>query len=527
MPGDYRSRLVASDLSELSDLSDISSDGESTVRNSFVQRTLASQKVLPPFRWSNILNELQWISFLVLTITPALAIYGLFTVHIQRNTLIWAIVYYYMTGLGITAGYHRLWSHRAYTASRPLEYALMCMGSGSVEGSIHWWARGHRSHHRYTDTDLDPYGAHTGLVWAHIGWMIVKPRRKPGPVDISDLRKNPVVKFQHKYYIPLILFWGFVFPTLVAGLGWGDWKGGFFYAAIARLVFVHHSTFCINSLAHYLGEATFDRKNSPRDNVITALCTVGEGYHNFHHEFPMDFRNAIKWYQYDPTKWFIWIMSKLGLATNLKRFPDNEIRKGRLAMQLADAYDESSKLKFATRPQDLPVITWDDFVEQAKTRPLIVVHGYIHDMSNFMDEHPGGREFIAQRIGKDASVAFSGGVYEHSNAAHNLLSMMRVGVLSGGYELAARDTAASTAVKPPHTSMLKYRMDSATSASETDEPTTPTGVSFPTELSTEPSMRVRTDAATYVAPGEAYTIVQNARLGENVRVKGTSWGKLL
>ncbi len=101
--------------------------------------------------------------------------------------------------------------------------------------------RGHRAHHRYTDTDLDPYGAHFGLFWSHLGWMLIKPRRKPGVADISDLRKNPVIKFQHKFYIPMLLFFGFGLPTLVAGLGWGDWRGGFFFAGMLRLFFVHHS----------------------------------------------------------------------------------------------------------------------------------------------------------------------------------------------------------------------------------------------------------------------------------------------
>lgn len=451
-----------------------------------------------------------------------LAIYGIFTVPLQRRTLIWTIVYYFMTGLGITAGYHRLWSHRSYRAAKPLEYALMCMGSGAVQGSIHWWSRGHRSHHRYTDTDLDPYGAHTGLLWAHMGWMIVRPRRKPGPVDTSDLRNNDVVQFQHRHYVPLLLFWGFAVPTLVAGLGWGDWYGGFFYAAVARLVFVHHSTFCINSLAHYLGEATFDRKNSPRDNWITALCTIGEGYHNFHHEFPMDFRNAVRWYQYDPTKWFIWAMSKVGLASHLQEFPDNEIRKGRLVMELCKAHDEAVQIKYATNVRDLPVWSWDEFVAEAQSRPLVVIQGIVHDVSSILDSHPGGRELLAQKIGKDATAAFMGGVYEHSNAAHNLLSMMRVSVISGGYELAARHNQRPVKTKP--------RLPENYSVSESDKPLTPK--SFDThppwsEFQDEPIKRVRAEAASYVVPGEAYELIEHAKLDENVRVRGTAYGKML
>lgn len=148
--------------------------------------------------------------------------------------------------------------------------------------------------------------------------MIVKPRRRPGVADVSDLSKNEVVRWQHRWYIWLILLMGFGVPTVIPGLLWGDWRGGYVYAGAARLVFVHHSTFCVNSLAHWLGDAPFDDKHTPRDHIVTAVVTLGEGYHNFHHQFPSDFRNAIRWYQYDPTKWFIGLCSWLGLASHLK-----------------------------------------------------------------------------------------------------------------------------------------------------------------------------------------------------------------
>ena len=146
-----------------------------------------------------------------------------------------------MEGLqGLTAGYHRLWTHRAYKATRTLEYILAILGAGVVEGSIAWWARGHRAHHRYTDTDLDPYDARRGLLYSHMGWMIFKPRRKPGPADVSDLRSNPVVKWQHRYYLLLAFIMSIVVPTSVAGYGWGDWQGGFVWTGLLRLVFVQH-----------------------------------------------------------------------------------------------------------------------------------------------------------------------------------------------------------------------------------------------------------------------------------------------
>ncbi|GJJ10519.1 hypothetical protein Clacol_004745 [Clathrus columnatus] len=405
------------------------------IPDNYVQHTIRTTKPLPPITLSNIWTEVNWLNFVILTGTPVLSIYGFWTTKLYWKTAIFSIVYYYFTGLGITAGYHRLWAHRSYNASKPLQYFLALAGSGAVQGSIKWWSRGHRAHHRYTDTDLDPYGAHHGLLWSHIGWMLIKPRRKPGVADVSDLSRSPIVRWQHKNYTYLLILMALIVPTVVAGLGWGDWRGGFFFAGAARLVFVHHSTFCVNSLAHYLGETPFDDKHTPRDHFVTALVTIGEGYHNFHHQFPMDYRNAIKWYQYDPTKWFIIVCKKLGLASHLKSFPENEVRKGQLTMGLKKLRKTQDLLQWPQDSNDLPVISWDSFQVQAEKRPLILISGFIHDVSSFMDEHPGGRHLLAKHIGKDATTAFFGGVYDHSNAAHNLLAMMRVGVLHGGLEL--------------------------------------------------------------------------------------------
>lgn len=137
-------------------------------------------------------------------------------------------------------GYHRLWSHRAYNACTMLQLFYALAGTGAVQGSILWWSRHHRAHHRYTDTDLDPYGAHHGLWWSHLGWMLTKPRIRPGPADTSDLKQNRVVIWQHKFFFPLALAFGLVIPTVVPGLLWDDWWGGFYFASFLRLTLVHH-----------------------------------------------------------------------------------------------------------------------------------------------------------------------------------------------------------------------------------------------------------------------------------------------
>ncbi|KAL1407987.1 stearoyl-CoA 9-desaturase [Vanrija albida] len=426
--------------------------------NNYVDKTITRMKYLPPVTWTNFLSNVNWGNTFFLVAPPLLAIYGFYTTPLLRYTAIFSVLYYFFTGLGITAGYHRLWSHRSYNASVPVQVLLALAGAGSVQGSIKWWCRGHRAHHRYTDTKLDPYSANEGFFSSHIGWIIFKPRGQIGASDISDLTRNWIVKYQHKYYGPVALFMAFGLPSLIAGLGWGDYLGGFLFAGCARLVFVHHSTFAVNSFAHMFGEHTYDNKHSPRDNFLTSLVTFGEGYHNFHHQFPMDFRNAIKWYQYDPTKWLISAFSSLGLASHLKRFPDNEIQKGKYTMQLEKLQADNDSIKWPKR--DLPVVSWEDFQAEAKERSLVAIHGFIHDCSSFIEDHPGGANLIKKAIGTDATAAFFGGVYDHSNAAHNILGMMRVGILDGGMEVES--------LKLNKSDLQGYESDSGASAASDD-----------------------------------------------------------
>ncbi|RYO81613.1 hypothetical protein DL766_000846 [Monosporascus sp. MC13-8B] len=390
-----------------------------------------------PITRSNWYKHVNWLNTYFIIIVPLMGMVGAYFTPLQLKTAIFAFLYYFNSGLGITAGYHRLWSHTSYKATLPLKIWLAAMGAAAVEGSARWWSRGHRAHHRYTDTEKDPYSVRKGLLYSHIGWMVMKQNpKRVGRTDISDLNDDPVVVWQHKNYLKCVLVMALIVPTLVCGLGWGDWRGGFIYGGILRIFVVQQATFCVNSLAHWLGEQPFDDRNSPRDHVITALVTLGEGYHNFHHEFPSDYRNAIQWWQYDPTKWTIWLWKQIGLAYDLKEFRRNEIEKGRV-QQLQKKLDQKrAQLDWGTPLDQLPVVSWDDYVAEAKNgRALVAVAGVIHDVTDFIKDHPGGKALISSAIGKDATAIFNGGVYLHSNAAHNLLSTMRVGVLRGGCEV--------------------------------------------------------------------------------------------
>ncbi|PYH39674.1 acyl-CoA desaturase, partial [Aspergillus neoniger CBS 115656] len=390
-----------------------------------------------PMTWRNWYKHLNWWGIILTIVVPLYGCLQAFSTPLQKETAIWSVLYYFCTGFGITAGYHRLWAHASYGAFLPLKVFLALMGAGAGEGSIRWWARAHRSHHRHTDTSKDPYSVNKGLLYSHMGWLIFKQNPKRlGRVDTADLNVDAVVVWQHRNYLVIILATAFLLPTLVSGLGWGDWKGGFIYAGILRMFFVHQATFCVNSLAHWLGEQPFDDRRSSRDHLITALLALGEGYHNFHHSFPSGYRNAEKWWQYDATKWIIWIWGQLGLAYDLKTFAANEILKCRLQKRQKLLDHEKLQLDWGIPIESLPVIQWRDYIYQTEVskRPLIVISGIVHDVSRFMDTHPGGRIMIQSGIGKDATSMFKGGVYMHSKSAHNQLAKMRVAVIYGGGE---------------------------------------------------------------------------------------------
>ncbi|KAF8955037.1 delta 9-fatty acid desaturase protein [Flammula alnicola] len=374
---------------------------------------------------------IRWFNLAILVFTPLVACYGLWRVQVRWDTGLFAGAYYIFSMLG----YHRLWSHRSYNASLLLQLFLLAGGTSAVQGSCYWWARAHRSHHRHTDTDLDPYNANRGLLWTHVGWMIFKSGLRSGPSDISDLRQDPLLQWQHRHYFLLLVIFGFLLPTAIPGIFFDDWLGGLCFSGALRLTIAHHSTFCINSIAHWLGSAPYDDAQTPRDHVLSAILTMGEGYHNFHHQFPMDYRNAFLWYQYDPTKWFIALCGKIGLANHLRVFPSNEIAKGQLAMKLKELKQVQDSLQWPTPLEKLPVVSWATFQEEAKSRPLVLISGFIHDVSTFADQHPGGKHNLLGNTGKEVTSSFFGGVYTHSNAAHNLLSMMRVGILDGGVEM--------------------------------------------------------------------------------------------
>jgi len=281
-------------------------------------------------------KKIHWSGALFLCITPPLGLV-LTIYHLKTEGFLWpiwllAVVFYSITASSITGGYHRYFSHRAYKSKTWLKWFWAIWGAAAFQNSIYIWAREHRLHHRYVDTDRDPYTIKKGFFYAHFGWMLIESPPDPD-LDVygRDLAQCPVVQFQHKYYEWIAVLAGFVTPTVI-GYFLGSALGGFAVAGLLRMTMLHHMTFFINSACHYFGSQKYTDVNTARDCLWAAVATFGEGYHNFHHFFASDYRNGVRWYHWDPTKWMIQFFHLLGGAYQLRRTPWQEILRAQLQM---------------------------------------------------------------------------------------------------------------------------------------------------------------------------------------------------
>lgn len=278
-------------------------------------------------------------SILVLFLTPIAAVvlipYYAINYGFSAWDWFWFAFFMIATGLSITAGYHRLWSHRAYKAKAPLKIFFMLFGAGALQNSIIKWSSDHRKHHRFVDDKAkDPYAATKGFWYSHFTWMLRKLPVNVGKIEnVADLQKDRIVAFQHRHYVPLAVFMCVILPMLI-GACYGSIWGCLLLAGLLRLVLNHHFTFFINSLAHIWGKQRYSDENTAKDNPLLSLVTYGEGYHNFHHKYAGDYRNGVKWYDFDPSKWLIYGCTKIGWAHELKTTPKPVIEAAKASMQL-------------------------------------------------------------------------------------------------------------------------------------------------------------------------------------------------
>lgn len=299
-------------------------------------------------------REINWGPSLFLIIYQALLLVTLpfyfYYATVSWSTVAWSVILLYLTGMSITAGYHRYFSHKSYKTNRVVEAFLIFFGSMAGQGSVLRWSYDHRLHHAHVDTDDDPYNINKGFWYAHFLWIL----DKPGEIDkklTADLQRNPLVMLQHRWYGTSMVVSNLM---AFAFVGWlcADYWGAFFLAWWLRFFVLHHSTWFINSLAHTWGDRPFCQEQTAVNNFIIALLTFGEGYHNYHHVYANDYRNGIRWFHFDPTKWLVWTLNKLGLAWDLRRVDNTTISK-RMVLERKNILLEKVKNGCAEKKEEL------------------------------------------------------------------------------------------------------------------------------------------------------------------------------
>ena len=231
-----------------------------------------------------------------------------------------AVCLYWLRMFGITAGYHRYFSHRSYATSRVFQFILACLAQSSAQKSVLWWAAKHRHHHLFSDTEHDVHSPrHTGFLFAHLGWIFARKHDTVDLVKVGDFTKYPELMWLHKYELaPAVVL--AVITFLIAG--WAGLVVGFFWSTVA----VYHATFCINSLAHVHGSKRYVTGDDSRNNWLLAFFTMGEGWHNNHHAYQASVRQGFRWWEVDPTFYIIKALSWIGVVWDLKSPPEAVLR---------------------------------------------------------------------------------------------------------------------------------------------------------------------------------------------------------
>jgi stearoyl-CoA desaturase (delta-9 desaturase) len=284
------------------------------------------------------------IAFLLGTFGLAAVLVPLGFAHSLHHWGEWVVFLTMVTavGLSVTCGYHRLFTHRAYQARWPVRLAMLCLGAASFENSALKWASDHRAHHRYVDQGEDPYNVRKGFWYSH--WIWVMEAHNLPLTGVADLEKDPLVRWQHRHHVLIGACAAALLPV-AAGLWTHDLAGYLVFGVLLRIVVTHHTTFFINSAAHFFGTQPYSDANSARDNALLAPITYGEGYHNYHHAWQWDYRNGIRWYQWDPAKWLIKTLSLVGLTSGLRTVPEAVVRRARVRME-----EKTLKARLAKAP---------------------------------------------------------------------------------------------------------------------------------------------------------------------------------
>lgn len=279
-------------------------------------------------------REIVWRNVIYIIYFHAAAVYGTYLLmSASIKTMLFAVFIFVVSGLGVTCGAHRLYAHRTFKATTPLKILLIIMNCMAFEDSIYEWVRNHRVHHKFTETTADPHDSRRGFFFSHVGWLMVRKhpdvKRKGQTVDVSDLEKDKLIMFQKRYYHILMPIWTFIIPSVIPVLAWGEsWNNAYHIVGILRYTYLSNMVWLVNSAAHIYGMKPYDKNINPRENKTVAFLTLGEGWHNYHHVFPWDYRSSeLGFYRYNFTTRFIDFFAKIGWAYDLKYVSHDMVQK--------------------------------------------------------------------------------------------------------------------------------------------------------------------------------------------------------
>lgn len=286
------------------------------------------------------MRKKDWVNIIFLSLTPVIGVAGTAAYALFFGVRWWEpmllFVLFSLVSFSVTAGYHRCFAHKSYESHPALQAFYLFFGAMALQNSTLKWAADHRDHHRYVDKEWDPYSIRRGGLWAHILWLFYKEPSERSYENVPDLQANRLVQLQYRWCHAIGIVAGLGIPTAIGAL-FGRPLGGLLWGGFLRIALIHHTTFLVNSVAHLYGSRPYTEENSARDNGLLAFITNGEGYHNFHHKFPSDFRNGVRWYHWDPTKWLIALLGLTGLARRLRATPKDVIEKSRLRLKVERA----------------------------------------------------------------------------------------------------------------------------------------------------------------------------------------------
>ena len=307
----------------------------SSRREAGVSATGSTKKVSPELRKVGHPNLDKFASIVVTGVPPLLLLLGIIFSWgglLHWNDAVVFVVTYLLVGVGVTVGFHRLFTHRSFKTGPSVRALFAILGSAAAEGAVIEWVSTHRQHHRFSDDEGDPHSPHVtygsgflgaikGLFHAHIGWVFGDPERADENRYAKDLLADPVVRFVNKTFFLWVLA-GLAFPFWLGFAITGTWIGaltGLLWGGAVRIFVLQHATFSINSLCHFFGRKHFETGDHSRDLAWLAIPTLGEAWHNSHHAFPTSARHGLKRWQIDPSAGLIWLLEKLGLAWDVVR----------------------------------------------------------------------------------------------------------------------------------------------------------------------------------------------------------------